>query len=93
MPPASFYRDSALDYAVSQCEVPNLRFCLNQGRRPVLVAGGLSNILPSAPALVAKICVGGFQRGPDICCRVPFGLFFWVLFLQEQEKYRFRFFR
>ena len=25
--------------------------------------------------------------------RVPFGLFFWVLFLQEQEKYRLRLFR
>ena len=57
-----------------------------------MVDEGLSNILPSAPRLVTEILAGGFQREPDICSRVPFGLFFWVLFLQGQEKYRLRLF-
>ena len=43
------------------------------------------------PAAVGtKIFAEGFQRGPGIGSRVPFGLFFWILFLQGQEKYRLR---
>ncbi len=57
---------------------------------PSFGAGGLSNILPSTSALETKILAEGFQRGPGILSRVPFGLFFWFLFLQKQEKERFR---